>query len=82
VLLTKYYSGVQIEKNEMGGALAGIGRGEVHTGFWWRNLKESDHLEDPGIDGRIILRWIVRKWDWKVRTGSIWLRIGTGGGHL
>jgi hypothetical protein len=39
------------------------GRGEVYTGFWWRNLRERDHLGDPGIDGRIILRWIVRKWD-------------------
>ena len=53
------------------------GRGEVHTGFWWGNLREIDHLEDPGIDGRIILRWIFRKW-----TGSMWLRIVTGGGHL
>jgi hypothetical protein len=28
------------------------------TGFWWRNLREGDHLKDPGIDGRIILKWI------------------------
>jgi hypothetical protein len=27
-------------------------------GIWWRNLRETDHLEDPCIDGRIILRWI------------------------
>jgi hypothetical protein len=30
----------------------------VYTGFWWGNLRERDHLEDPGIDRRIILRWI------------------------
>ena len=33
------------------------------TGFWWRNLRERDHLGDPGVDGRIILRWIYREWD-------------------
>jgi hypothetical protein len=32
------------------------GRGKVYTGFWWGNLWERDHLGDPGIDGRIILR--------------------------
>jgi hypothetical protein len=36
----------------------------------------------PGVDGRIILRWIFRKWDVGVWTGSSWLRIETGGGHL
>jgi hypothetical protein len=34
------------------------GRREVRTGFWWGNLKESDHLEEPGVDGTILLRWI------------------------
>jgi hypothetical protein len=33
----------------------------VHTGFWWGYLREGDHFEDPGIDGRIILRWILKK---------------------
>jgi hypothetical protein len=39
------------------------GRDEVHTGLWWRNLRERDNLEDPGVDGRIILKWIFEKWD-------------------
>jgi len=38
--------------------------------------------EFPGIDGRIILRWLFRKWHVRAWTGSVWLRIGTGGGHL
>jgi hypothetical protein len=40
------------------------------------NLKERDHFGDPGIDGRIILRWILRKWDVGVKTGPSWLKIG------
>jgi len=54
----------------------------VHTGFWRGNLMETDHLEDPSIAGRIILRWIIRLWDEGAWTGLIWLRIGTGRGLL
>ena len=54
----------------------------MYTGIWLGNLKEKYHFEDPDIDGRIILRWIFRKWYIRVWTGSTWLRTGTGSGLL
>jgi len=49
----------------MGGARSTCGgQGRcIQTGFWWGNLRERDHLDDPGVDGRIFLRWIFRKLD-------------------
>jgi hypothetical protein len=35
----------------------------VHTGFQWRNLREGDYLDGPGVDGRIILKWIFERLD-------------------
>jgi len=55
-------------------------RVDVYTGFWCGNPRETDHLEDPGIDRRT-LRWIFWKWDVRAWTGSMLLRIGTVGGH-
>jgi hypothetical protein len=43
------------------------------------NLRDGDHLDDAGVDGRIILKYITEKWDRGVWIGSIWCRIGTGG---
>jgi hypothetical protein len=40
-----------------------MGRIEVYTGFWWGYLRETDNLEDPSVDRRIILKWIFRNWD-------------------
>jgi hypothetical protein len=53
--------------------------GEVHTRFWWGYLRKINPLEHPGVDERIILRWIFRKWDVDVWIRSSWLRVGTGG---
>jgi len=35
-------------------------RREEHTGFWWENTSKRDHLEDLGIDGRIIFKRILK----------------------
>ena len=73
----------QIEKNDMGGACSRVwGMGEVHTGFCWGNLREMDHLEDPGADEKIILRWIFRKGNERAWTGLFWIRTATVGKHL
>jgi hypothetical protein len=45
------------------GHVAYIGNGEMHTGFWWGNLREGYHLDDPGADGRIMLKWTCKKLD-------------------
>jgi hypothetical protein len=60
------------------------GRGEVNTGFWLGDLREGDQLGDPGVDRRIISKWILKKWDGGTGAcnGFSWLSIGTGGGLL
>jgi hypothetical protein len=57
-------------------------RGEVHKGFWWGNVKERDHFQDLGVDGRTIENESSRnRWggEW---TELICLRIGSGIGLL
>jgi hypothetical protein len=58
-----------------------MGRIEVHRGFRWGNLRDGDHLEDRGINGRIILKCVLEYQDGSI-TGSVWLRMGTNGGLL
>jgi hypothetical protein len=56
--------------------------GQLQTAFWWGDLRERDHLEDLGVDGRVILKWIFDKWVREAWTELSWLRIGTVGGPL
>jgi len=49
--------------------------------LWLGNLRERVHSENTGIDGKIILEWILGKQGVKVWTGFVWLRIGTSGKH-
>ena len=54
------------------GHVVRMGRGGAYTGFWWGNLTVRDHLEDQGVGGRIIVRWIIRRW---VCGGMDWIEL-------
>jgi len=56
--------GITSRRMRWAGHVARMGRGGACTGFWWRYLRERDHLEDPGIDWRTILRWISGSGMW------------------
>jgi len=61
------------------GYVARMGGGEEHTGFWWGNPKKGDHLEDLGMDGRVVLKWISQTLLGMAWTGVVQLRKGTSG---
>jgi hypothetical protein len=52
---------IKLRRMGWAGYVVCMRRGEAYVGFWWGNLKERIHLGDPGIEGRIVLRWIFRK---------------------
>jgi hypothetical protein len=57
-------------------------RGEMCTGFWWEILKEKDHSEYQGVDGRMGSKGTLGRLVGGVWSGSTWLRIGTVGSLL
>jgi len=79
ILLIQYYFGDQIKEDEMirdvTGWVEACGKWgkEMCTGFWWGNLKERDQLEDLTVDGRMMLNWILKKYDgtWLDKSGSV-----------
>jgi hypothetical protein len=60
---------IKSRRMKWAGHVTGMRTRKACTGFWWENLRERDHWRDPGVDGRIILRWIFRKYD--VRGGCM-----------
>jgi hypothetical protein len=53
------------------------------TGFLWESPKERNHLEDRGVNGKMGSEWILGSLAWeRVKSGSIWLKIGAGGGLM
>ena len=73
------YLGDQIGNNEMGRVRGMHGEEQRCKQYLAGNLNESDHVEQVSLRGRILLKWII-KWDGRVQTGFIWLRIRTIGG--
>jgi hypothetical protein len=50
--------------------------GDLHTGLWWGDLRERGHLKDIGLNEKILLNWVLTKWNGEAGTGLIWLSIG------
>jgi hypothetical protein len=73
---------IKLRRMRWVGHVARIGEGRGVYRVLVGKPEGKNHWGYPGIDGRIILRWIFRKWNVGVWTGSRWLRTGTGGRHL
>jgi hypothetical protein len=54
---------IKSKRMRWAGHVARMGTSRGVSRVCWGNLRERDHMEDPGVDGRIILGWIFRKWD-------------------
>jgi len=73
---------IKLRRMRWVGHVARMGEERGCIGSWWENRREGDHWEDLGVDGRIILERISRRWDVGIWTGLGWPRIETGGRHL
>jgi hypothetical protein len=71
-----------IINNEMGSACGTYGRQEKCIQGFGIDLRARGCFKDPGVDGRMILKRVFKKWDREAGNGMIWLRIGTRGGLL
>jgi hypothetical protein len=60
---TNNVRGIKLRRLRWAGHVARMWREKAYTGFWWENLRKIDYFGDPGVDGRIILRYTFRKWD-------------------
>jgi hypothetical protein len=54
----------------------------MHTGCRWGNLRIRDLLENIGVDGRMLLKWTLKKYYGFAWYGISWLSIRTSGGLL
>jgi len=68
-----------MKKDKMGRLCGMNEEEEMRTGFWWGKARERDHLENTGVDERVVIKWILRKSVEKTWIGLIWLRLGTVG---
>ena len=73
---------IKSERMRQAWHVAHTGEGRGASRVWVGKPEGKNHLEDPGIDWRIILKWILKLLEGCAWTGLIWLRLGTGGGLL
>ena len=73
---------IKIKRDEMGGACSTYGERRCVYRVLFGRYEGKKPLVRLGVDGRVVLKSVFKKWDVRVWTGSSWLRIGRGGWHL